>query len=166
MEEKLSRLLRRGQSLESEAEGLLKMSRQTDCDGLIALNREEALELAQTHRDALDACGRIEIGTDTVKKLALEFRHSAYLDPQNYAHVLAEATEAFYALKNESEDTISDDELAAMLADGYERFGGNLSAYLGSTELDSLLRARRCGMDVPLEEENMEEKDEEDDPDE
>lgn len=162
MEEQLSRLLRRGQSLESEAEGLLKMNQQTDCDGLIALNKEEALELAQTHRDALDACGRIEIGNDTVKKIALEFRHSAYLDRINYAQVLAEATEAFYELKNESEDTLSDDELAAMLADGFERFGGNLSAYLGSPELDRLLRARRCGMDDPAEEEQEDAEDEED----
>lgn len=140
----------------------MRMNQQTDCDGLLALNREEALELAKTHRNALDACGRIEIGTDTVKKIALEFRHSAYLDPQNYAHVLAEATEAFYELKNESEDTISDDELAAMLADGFERFGGNLSAYLGSVELDRLLRARRCGMDAPPEEEKEQDDEEED----
>lgn len=124
MEENLSRLLLRGQPIEAEAEGLLEFSRKTNCEGLCELSRQEALDLAKTHRDALDACGRIEIGTGTVEKIALEFRHSAYLDGKNYADVLAEATEAFYALKNESDDTISDDELAAMLADGFERFGG------------------------------------------
>ncbi len=108
--------------------------------------------------------GALKSAPARLRKSLWRFSHSAYLDRKNYADVLAEATEDFYALKNESKDTIPDDELAAMLADGFEHFGGKLSAYLGSTELDSLLRARRCGMHTPPEEEK--EEDEEDDPDE
>lgn len=162
MEEKLSRLLRRGQSLETEAEGLLKINRETADDGLV-LSRDEAMGLARTHRDALDNCGRIEIGSGTVEKIALAFRNSRYLNQENYAAVLAEATEAFYALKNESEDMISDDELATLLAQGFEQKGGKLSSYLDSAELDRLLRARRYGAD---ETEKEEPGDEEDDADE
>ena len=163
MEKNLSRLLLRGQPLEAEAEGLLDINRETETYGL-SLSREEALGLAHVHRKALDAIGRVEIGSDTVEKIALAFSSSRFLDRDNYAAVLAEATQAFYELKNESEDTIPDDELVSMLADGFERFDGDLAAYLGSVELDRLLRARRTGK---AEEEEPEEKDEEeDDPDE
>ncbi len=165
MEEKLSRLLRRGKPLKTEAEDLLKINRETAGCGL-TLSRDEALRLAQVHRNALDECGRVEVGPGTVEKLALAFRNSQYLDSGNFASVLAEATEAFYALKNESEDTIPDDELVSLLANGFERFGGTLSAYLGSEELDRLLRARRCGAPETEEKEEEDVPGEEDEQDE
>lgn len=144
MKETLSRLLLGERPQEEETDELLALNRETENDGL-TLTRQEAAELARTRREALGACGRVEIGAETVEKLVLAFRGSAYLTSQNYAAVLEEATEAFYELKNESEETVSDDELAALLADGFERYGGKLASYLASPELDMLLRSRRYG---------------------
>ena len=162
MEKNLSRLLLCGQPLEAEAEGLLDINRETETYGL-SLSREEALGLAHVHREALDECGRVEIGSDTVEKLALAFGGSRFLDRDNYAAVLAEATQAAYALKTESDDTTSDDELVTILADGFERFGGDLAAYVGSAELDCLLRARRTGKTEAEEPEDKDEEEEEPD---
>lgn len=162
MKESLSVLLRGGLSVETEADGLMELNRETDANGL-ELNREEALELARTHRRALADCGRVEIGSGTVEKIALALSRSRYLTQENYACAVEEAVEAFYGLKNESEDTISDDELVALLTDGFERYEGKLAAYLNSPELDCLLRTRRYGAD---ETDGKEPEKEEDDPDE
>lgn len=153
MEYALMNLLTSGISLQQETESILAINEKTKPHGLV-LSRQEAQELACTRRETLNRSGRIEVGTDTLRKLAEAFCSSRYLAQENYAAVLSEAAEAFYELKNESEDKISDDELAALLADGFERFGGTLAEFLRSRELDRLLRFRRYGYaeeDVPAE---------------
>ena len=158
----LAAFIRAGYPVEAEAAGLLGTNAETVENGLI-LAPAQALELAQTHRRALDLCGRIEIGTDTVRKIIGAFRSSNYLWQEDYADVLNEAVEAFYELKNESEDNISDDDLIALLADAFERYKGALSPFLQSRELDHLLRALRYGEEDEVEEpdeDEMEEYDE------
>lgn len=154
LNEMLVVFLRAGYPVEAEAAGLLSANAESVRDGLM-LSPSQALELAQTHRRALDRCGRVEIGTDTVQKIIEAFRHSHYLWQKDYADVLNEAVEAFYELKNESEDNISDDELIRLLADAFERYKGALAPFLQSRELDHLLRALRYG-----EEEEPDEPDE------
>lgn len=159
MDQSFQSLLRMDMPLKKEAEGLLSMNETTAPHGL-QLSQKEAEEVALTRREALDRCGRIEIGSDTVRKIAAAFCSSRFLTQANYVTVLEEATEAFYALKNESEDTVTDDELARLLADGFERCGGELEKFLGSRELDSLLRFRRYGYAEPQEEESKDEEEE------
>jgi hypothetical protein len=131
-------------SLQQETESILAVNEETKPYGMV-LSVEEAQELARTRRESLSRSGRIEIGTDTIRKLTKAFGPSRYVTQENLASVLCEAAEAFYELKNESEDRISDEELALLLADGFERFGGNLSEFLRSRELNRLLRIRRYG---------------------
>lgn len=159
MENTLMNLLTSGISLRQETESILAVNEKTEQYGL-TLSREEAQQLAGTRRESLSRSGRIEVGTDTLRKLAEAFAPSRYLTQENYAAVLSEAAEAFYELKNESEDKITDDELATLLADGFERYGGNLAKFLGSSELDALLRFRRYGY---AEEDGPAENEEEDD---
>lgn len=144
MESMLSGLFRAGYPVEAEGAELLSTNAEPSGGGL-TLSPAQALELAKTHRRALDRCGRIEVGTDTVRKIIGAFRRSQYLWQRDYADVLNEAVEAFYELKNESEDAVSDDSLIALLADAFERGKGDLSRFLGSRELDRLLRGLRYG---------------------
>lgn len=166
LDETLAVFLRSGYPTEAEGADLLKINEETLPDGL-ALSHAEALELAQTHRKALDACGRIEIGTDTVQKIIRAFSRSHYLWQKDYADTINEAVEAFYELKNEADDHISDDDLIRLLADGFERYKGSLAPFLQSRELNRLLRALRFGEDYDadadadkLDEDEKEEPDE------
>ncbi len=51
--------------------------------------------------------------------------------------------EAFYELKNETEDRISDSDLIGILFKGFEQYKGALEPFLQSRELDRLLRELR-----------------------
>lgn len=162
LKEMLSLFLRSGYPVEAEGTDLLKTNQATVEYGL-TLNRVEALELAQTHRQALDASGRIEVGTNTVRKIIGAFSRSPYLWQKDYADILNEAVDAFYELKNESEDHISDDDLIALLADAFDRYKGSLAPFLQSRELDRQMRALRFGEDYGDDEEPDEDEKEEPD---
>lgn len=140
----LAGFLRAGYPVEAEGADLLSTNSVSVQDGLV-LSPVQALELAETHRRALDRCGRIEIGTDTVRKIIDAFRVSNYLWQKDYVDLLNEAVEAFYELKNESEDRISDDDLIALLAGAFERYRGSLAPFLQSRELDCQMRRLRYG---------------------
>lgn len=150
MNDMLAVFLHTGYPAETEGAELLKINEESIPYGL-ALSKTEALELVQTHRQALDACGRIEIGGDTVRKIVQTFSRSHYLWQKDYANTLNEAVEAFYELKNESEDNITDDELIRLLFNGFERYRGSLAPFLQSRELNRLLRTLRFGEDYDAE---------------
>jgi hypothetical protein len=140
----LMNLLASGVSIQQEIENILKINEKTTPYGFM-LSPQDARQLAESRRESLSRSGRIEVGMDTLRKLAEAFCPSRYLTQENYAAVLSEAVEAFYELKNEAEEKISDNELANLLANGFERFGGNLEGFLRSKELNRLLRFRRYG---------------------
>lgn len=50
-----------------------------------------------------------------LEKLAEAFCDSAYVDGQNYADTLCALTELFYYLKNDTLDSLPDDELIAVM---------------------------------------------------
>lgn len=162
LKEMLSVFLQSGYPAELEAKDLLSANVKT-CGYGLTLTAAQALDLAATHRQALNDCGRIEIGTGIVRKIMDTFSRSHYLWQKDYADVLNEAVEAFYGLKNESEDNISDEDLISLLFDAFERYKGSLAAFLQSRELDRLMRALRFGEDYGAE---PAEPDGEDEPDE
>lgn len=162
MDQTFQSLMRMQSPPESEAESLLLLNRTTAERGL-ELSRKDAQDLALVRREALDRSGRIEIGSETVGKIAAAFARSDYLTQAEYAPVLEKATEAFYELKNESEDAITDDELIRLLADGFERYGGDLERFLASRELDARLRFARYGFEEEQEEDDDEEEEEPED---
>ena len=161
LNEMLAGFLRAGYPVEAEGAELLNTNTGSARNGLM-LDPAQALELAQTHRRALGLCGRIEIGTGTVQKIIGAFGRSHYLWQKDYADVLKEAVEAFYELKNESEDNISDDDLIALLAGAFERYKGTLSPFLQSRELDRLLRTLRYGAEEETDEPDEDETEEDD----
>jgi hypothetical protein len=152
-----------GVSDETTASALLAENAETEQRGLF-LTEREALELARTRRQALGAVGRVEIGVGAVEKIMRVFSNSAYLRRENYASVLNELVEAFYELKNESDDRISDDDLIRFLYDEFEHKSGGSLAFLQSRELNHLLRTLRFGAEYETET-GPEEKEEEDEDD-
>ncbi len=164
MENTLSAFLRSGYPVEAERKDLLEMNGETAQYGL-QLSQAEAAELAKTHRTALVKTNRVEIGHETVRKIIHALSRSQFLPQTRYADVLNEAVYAFYELKNESEDKMTDDELIENLADGFEEYEGDMDAYLQSCGLDGLLRKIRYGLQ-PEEDEKDDGDDEKEEPDE
>lgn len=140
MEWKLSSLLRSSALDDAQtAQQLLSLNEETQEYGL-ELTREDALELAETRRIALEASGRLEFGTPVIEKIIRTFSRSRYLYQYEYAPALHELLEAFFLLKNETEDRVSDDALIDFLFDCYEyRYRGSLEMFRGP-EIEELRR--------------------------
>ncbi|MNI61826.1 hypothetical protein D3C73_1171150 [compost metagenome] len=52
--------------------------------------------------------GRVELSIEVTKELIEAFSSSSFIQQENYADTLNELHEIFYALKNDTEDRISD----------------------------------------------------------
>lgn len=111
----------------------------------LTLTPADAAALMQTRAQALNAAGRVEIGSATVGKLAEAFCDSAWIHQRDYAETLHALVELFYEMKNETEDKVPDDELIAFMKDCYEnRCGGSLEL-LSGRELEKLAENIRFG---------------------
>ena len=95
------------------------------CNGMTApygltLTEHQALALAQTRTDALRETRRIEWNGGIVDKLIAAFCTSPYMEPDTYEETLHELIGLFYALKNETQDRISDGDLIAFLKTAFD----------------------------------------------
>lgn len=160
MESQLSSLLRSSALDDAKtAENLLALNQETSKYGL-ELSREDALALAETRRIALQASGRVEFGAPVLEKIILAFSRSRYLYQYDYAPALHELLEAFFLLKNETEDRFSDDDLIDFLFDCFEyRYRGSLEMFLGP-ELEQLRRFLLFGAEEKEDDGDGEEDDE------
>ena len=75
---------------------------------IAALQRQEAQALCRT--------GRVCFGKSILPRLAAAFAGSPHIQACDWADTLGELTDLFYALKRETEDTLSDDELIGRMA--------------------------------------------------
>jgi hypothetical protein len=149
-----------GLSERAATAGFLALNAETEEYGL-ALTPGEAAELAQTRRLALEGSGRLEMGGGAPEEIIRVFSRSEYLYPHNYARTLNEITEAFYALKNETLDAVSDRDLIAFLFERFEReYRGDAAALLDGRELEKLVRSLKFGPEDEPDEEESEEEDE------
>lgn len=147
---------------------ILERNKKTAQYGL-TLSAENVTELMETRKAALAGSGRIEIGGATIGKLIDAFFDSCWISQRDYTATLHELTEAFYYIKNESEDSISDDELIGFMKDCYEnRCGGSVELLVGR-ELEKLAHNLRFGvtdyrdmeLETPFEEDIFREEQEE-----
>ena len=75
---------------------------------IAALRRQEAQALSRT--------GRVCFGESILPRLAAAFAGSPHIQACDWADTLGELTDLFYALKRETEDALSDEELTARMA--------------------------------------------------
>lgn len=80
----------------------------------LSVTPEEALALANTHRQALHDAGRIEISGTVLPKLAASFAASPYAPSNGFALLLGELCGWFYHFKNTSLEPVGDDGLVAL----------------------------------------------------
>ena len=106
----------------------------------MTISAEQAAMLVQHQRAALRDAGRVDFGGGVLKKLAAAFCDSPCIQPDDWADTLAQLTELFYALKNETRDQLGDDALIAAMAARFNGgAGGSLDA-LAATEPAWFLR--------------------------
>lgn len=127
------------------AEAIIKCNGVTGQYGLV-LTPAQALELAETRTQALKGLGRIEFGGGIIDKLILVFCDSPFLFQNNYAETLHELIETFYYFKNESLDSISDDELIALMKKYFDENCRGSVDLLQSRELEKLAHNIRFGI--------------------
>jgi hypothetical protein len=85
--------------------------------------------LARRQAESLRETGRIEFGSGILKKLALAFCDSPFIQPEVWADTLARLQTIFYALKNETGDRLGDDDLIFRMVTRFNRtVGGSLDA--------------------------------------
>ena len=106
----------------------------------MTISAEQAAILVRHQRAALRDAGRVDFGGGVLKKLAAAFCDSPCIQPDDWADTLAQLTELFYALKNETRDQLGDDALIAAMAARFNGgAGGSLDA-LAATEPAWFLR--------------------------
>jgi hypothetical protein len=119
--------------------------------GLI-LNDSQIAELADGRQKALKDTDRVEFNGGILKKLILAFCDSPYLTQDNYLETMYDLQEAFYFFKNESYDTISDDEIIEHMRTYYDGYAQGSTEYIIGTSLEELCRFARVGNEDEAEE--------------
>lgn len=109
------------------------------------LTEHQMSELAERRFEALRNTGRVEFKKGVLKKLVAEFCDSPYITQENYEETMTELQEAFYYFKNESMDSISDDELISLMKSHFDGYCQGSIEYLTGTTLDELCRGIRGG---------------------
>lgn len=113
----------------------------------LTLSQKEAHELVETRSEALNSNGRIEFGGGIIDKLIIGFCDSPFLSEYNYADTLNELIETFYYFKNESLDSISDDELILLMKKYFDQKCQGSISLLQNRELEILTHNIRYGID-------------------
>lgn len=83
----------------------------------VMLTREQIKNIIVSRNHVLQSYGRVELGIEVTKELAIVFCSSPYIDNQNYVSALEELQEIFYYVKNETEDQIGDSQLIGIMKD-------------------------------------------------
>ena len=77
----------------------------------LSLSHVQIAALQKQEGQALSRTGRVCFGKSILPRLAAAFADSPHIQARDWADTLGELTELFYALKRETQDSLSDDEL-------------------------------------------------------
>lgn len=123
---------------------IISCNEYTNAYGL-ALTEKQAVRLVETRKNALQKTGRIELGGGVIDKLIATFCDSPYISQQNYETTLHELIDLFYDFKNDTWDSITDDELIGFMKKAFnENCHGSLEL-LSSRDLMQLSQHIRQG---------------------
>jgi hypothetical protein len=98
---------------------ILSVNRTTAHTGLV-FTPSQALALLQARDRALAESGRLELGSGIVKKMILAFYDSPFFQNGQAVETLESLLEIFYHMKNETFDTLCDDELVDFLRNSFD----------------------------------------------
>lgn len=108
----------------------------------LTLPPEALARLGEERRRVLRETRRLELGEGILPQLILAFCDSPYLTQENWEEDLTELQALFYHFKNETRDTLPDDELLCAMAWVFREQGGSLER-LSQAEPEALIRAAR-----------------------
>lgn len=100
------------------ADKILGCNEETAKYGLV-LTEQQALALVRTRTNALKENRRIELNGSIVDKLILAFCDSPYIEKDTYEDTLHELISLFYDLKNNTWDTVSDDDIIEFMKSAF-----------------------------------------------
>lgn len=114
MEDSFALRVQQAQALALE-NALLACNARTERCGL-ALSAGEMTGLVAARRVALQDTGRVEPGAGALPRIIDAFCDSPYLTQSTYADTLGVLQDLFYAFKNETEESLTDEELIDAMA--------------------------------------------------
>lgn len=97
----------------------------------LALTPQESREIVLARNNVLKDYDRVEVDTEIMQKIILQFCPSPHLQQNEYMDTIIELLELFHYLKNELNDEIGDDALIEKLADLYNKCCGDLELLKG-----------------------------------
>lgn len=121
------------------AKELLELNVYARSNGL-SITEETAREIAESRRNALKNNGRVELKSDVIIRLTRAFLESPFIAQEDFTYVISEIIDLFYHIKNETNNSISDDDLISeMLTVFNESCGGDIEN-MQSKGLEKILR--------------------------
>lgn len=111
----------------------------------ITLLPEEAREISEIRQKSLADNERIEFGLGAVAEIIRRFCRSRYVTRDNYAYIIGEVTDLFYYIKTDTDDRITDRELADMLYIAFEQRCRGSVEILESREAEIIIRKVNAG---------------------
>ncbi|MCX7708690.1 MAG: DUF6323 family protein [Clostridia bacterium] len=134
---------------ETQVKKILQTNATSEKYGLV-LTKKDVREIIEVRKRILNSCGRIDLDMEVTKKLIENFCTSAFIDQAEYVAALHDLHEIFYYLKNETEDSISDDALIEVMKDFYENSCGGSMELLraGGEEMAKDIRQRNQEEDM------------------
>lgn len=138
------------------AREVLKANRTAERFGLM-LTHQQALEVAENRDNALRTTGRVEFGEGILSDLIYTFCDSPQMDPGEYASLLCDLTEAFYTLKNSTEDTMTDEELLSWMRDCFDQCCGSVEKMM-DRHVSALISGTAPGTKDDMKPESREDK--------
>lgn len=109
----------------------------------LTLTRAQTEALVERRFKALEDNGRVEFRGGVLKPLAVAFCDSPYIENDAWEQTLSDLQDCFYYFKNESRDTLADDELIGYMRLFFDKKCEGSVDYLMGTSLETLCRAAR-----------------------
>lgn len=126
----------REEKIEKEILSLNEKARQY---GLI-LSEKGAKALAEAQKHALKSNGRIELENGIAAKMVDAFCSSPYLSQDSFESTVSELIEIFYQIKNDTNDTVSDDDIVSFMAHSFNTVCGGSLQMLAGQEASRLIK--------------------------
>lgn len=116
----------------------------------LQLTPQQAQALLDTRSAALRKTGRVELGGSILQKVVLTFCDSPYLTQEGYEETLYQLVDAFYYVKNETEDRVGDDALLRYMKRAFDGPCRGSLELLTGTVLPDMARKLRASAAHPL----------------
>ena len=140
MEFELSKMFSAGEIVNAGlAEKIMQTNEKAGEYGLV-LTPKQAGMLVQAGKDAISTEYRIEFGSSATVKIIDKFCESVYVSQSDYADTIAALIDVFYEAKNESEDSLTDDEVIDIMFYFFENVSNGSIDLLQNRDMDYLCR--------------------------